>query len=356
MTDGAPPPAAYRVVPENLAAFSRQVLAAAGADEPTAEAATRAMMHGSLHGVDSHGIRLLDHYATVLESGRVNPAPEVTLKRTARATTLLDADDGHGALAGYRAMEEAATLAQDCGLAAVGIVNSSHFGPAGAYALAAAEADMIGLVTCNADSFVRLHEGAERFHGTNPIACAVPVAGQKPWLLDMASSAVPFNRVQLYKSLGQDLPPDVASDERGEDTANPEAVAMLAPLGGAFGFKGAGLAGLAEILSAVVTGMRLSFELLPMGGPDLSTPRKLGAFALAMCPDAFVSRDDFQAGMEHYLEALRASPARASGQVMAPGDREWAEAEQRRRNGIPIDPTTLENFERLAERYRLSVP
>ena len=346
----------HRVAVESLAEFSQDVLRAAGADSATAEAATRAMMHGSLHGVDSHGIRLLDHYAAALVGGRINPAPNLQVARTAIAAAALDADDGHGALATYRATEEAVALAQQSGLASVAVYNSSHFGPAGAYALAAAEAGLIGLVTCNADSFVRLHEGATRFHGTNPIACAVPVEGGKPWLLDMATSAVPYNRVQRYRSLGRQLPSATASDKAGEDTEDPEAVTMLAPLGGAFGFKGAGLAGLAEILSAVLTGMPLSFELPPMAGPDLSRPRKLGAFVLAIRPDAFISREAFRQGMERYMTAWRSSPTRAGGSVMAPGDREWTEAERRRREGIPLDPASLTSFRRLAKRYGLALP
>jgi LDH2 family malate/lactate/ureidoglycolate dehydrogenase len=155
----------------------------------------------------------------------------------------------------------------------VAIRNSSHFGAAGAYALAAAEAGMIGLASCNADSIVRLHGGAARFHGTNPIAFAVPVAGARPWLLDMATSSIPYNRVQLYRSVGKQLPGGVASTADGLDTDAPELADMLAPLGGEFGFKGAGLAGLAEILSAVLSGMRLSHELAPMTGPDFATPR-----------------------------------------------------------------------------------
>ena len=47
---------------------------------------------------------------------------------------------------------------------------------------------------------------------------------------------------------------------------------MLAPLGGEFGFKGAGLAGVAEIFSAVMTGMHISPDLMSMDDPDLSTP------------------------------------------------------------------------------------
>jgi LDH2 family malate/lactate/ureidoglycolate dehydrogenase len=348
--------AALRFWADPLAAFSRAVFRAAGADEPTADAATRSMLHASRIGVDSHGFRLLPHYAAVIEAGRVNGRAELCFGAGSGAAAILDAGHAQGARAAYAAMERAIELASHCGIGAVAIRNSSHFGAAGAYALAAAERGYVGFATCNSDSFVRLHGGAERFHGTNPLAFAVPAGDGRPWLFDMATSAIPYNRVLLYRGLGIDLPPETASDGDGRETLDPHAVEMLAPLGAAFGFKGAGLAGIAEILSAVLTGMRLSPEILPMGGPDLSTPREMGAFVLALDPAAFIAPEIFRAGMARYLASLRASRAADGAAVLAPGDREWAEAERREQDGIPIDPTTLDAFARLAERHGLAMP
>lgn len=345
-----------RVMPEGLDAFCRAVLTAAGADDPTAAAATRAMMHGSRLGIDSHGVRLTGHYVTAIEGGRVNGRPRLTVTLTAPATAILDGDEGHGAVVTFAAMEKACDLAGTAGIGAVAIRRSSHFGAAGAYALAAAEAGMIGIAVCNSDSFMRLHGGAERFHGTNPIAAAVPAGGRRPWLLDMATSAIPYNRVLLYRSLGLPLPDGVASDGEGTDIDDPHGVEMLAPLGGAFGHKGAGLAGLVEILSAVLTGMKLSFDIAPMGGPDFATPRGMGAFVVAIRPEAFIAREAFEAAMTRYLDRLRGSRTAPGATVMAPGDREWAEAEARERDGIPVDPVTLEDFTTLAERFGVPLP
>ncbi|SIR09286.1 Malate/lactate/ureidoglycolate dehydrogenase, LDH2 family [Rhizobium sp. RU35A] len=336
--------------------FSRAVFLASGADEATADAATRAMLHASRLGVDSHGIRLLDHYVTAIAGGRVNGRPTLRLEEDGGAVCRLNADHAHGALATYRAMDRAIELADRFGIGAVSIRDSSHFGAAGAYALHAARRGFIGLAVCNSDSFVRLHDGASRFHGTNPIAFGVPVSGDNPWLLDMATSAIPYNRVKLYESLARPLPEGTASDAHGIDTTHPSEAEMLAPLGAAFGFKGAGLAGLVEILSAVLSGMTLSFDILPMGGPDMATPRGLGAFVLAMKPGAFVPEETFNAGMARYLEGLRTSPARAGTQVLAPGDREWQVAALRDRDGIPLDPATLQAFHRFAERHGIPLP
>lgn len=349
-------PVELRAGAADLDRFCREVLTAAGADTTSAEAAARAMLHGSRLGVDSHGVRLLPHYAAAIAGGRVNGRPSMRLVREWGAVATLDADDGHGALAAYTAMDHAVRIAGTMGIGAVAITRSSHFGPAGAYAYAAAGQGMLGMATCNADSLVRLHDGAARFHGTNPLAFSMPVSGERPWLLDMATSAIPYNRVRLYRSLGRPLPEGVASTETGEDTVDAHAAEMLAPVGGEFGFKGAGLAGLAEIFSAVLTGAVLSIDLQPMNDPDMSTPRSVGAFVMALRPDAFVDGEAVEAGMRRYRDALRASPAREGGKVMAPGDREWAEEQRRDVAGIPLDPDTADGFRALASRYGITLP
>lgn len=335
-----------------LSAFCEAALSAIGADTATVRDCTASMMHGSLHGVDSHGVRLLPHYVKAMEGGRLNKAPHLRFTQTRPGSGMLDGDDAQGAVPTYAAVDHAIALARVAGIGAVGITRSSHFGPAGAYALRAAQRGMMALVTCNSDSFVRLHDGAERFHGTNPISVACPAPGN-PWLLDMATSAVPFNRVELYRSTGTTLPDGVASDATGAATNDPHRAEMLAPVGGAFGFKGAALGGVAELFSAVMTGMGLSPDLAGMGGPDFSTPRGLGAFVIVLDPDAFAGAQMVQAGVTRYLDLLRSSPARPGTTVMAPGDREWAEAARRRAQGIPLDPVTIAGFAELAGRLGL---
>jgi len=329
---------------DRLIAFSAAILVDAGADDPTAHDATRAMLHASLHGIDSHGFRLLPHYRAAIQGGRLNGVPDMVFHKTRTGAGTLDADHAHGARAMYQAASHVADLARESGIAGIGIQNSSHFGAAGAYALELAKQGLGAMVFGNSDSLVRLHDGAIRFHGTNPIAVGIP-ADDNPWLLDMATSAIPWNRVQLYRSLGQSLPAGIASNTSGVDVTDPKETDMLAPLGGAFGFKGAGLGGVAEIFSAVLTGMRISPDIMLMDDPDLSTPRQLGAFIIALDPSAFVGSEIFSAGMRHYLTSLRNSPARDGARVMAPGDREWDEAQRRHDEGIPVDPATRRAFD-----------
>ena len=315
----------------------------AGASEESLQAAVRAMLHASLVGVDSHGVRLTAHYCAMLAGGRLNKTPQLVVDIRGAGSAMISGDDGLGHYAAYKAVEVGIDLARAAGVGAVGINHSSHLGAAGAYALAGAEQGFVTFATTNTDSMVTLFDGAAKFHGTNPLAFAAPVPNAEPWLLDMATSSIPLNRVLLHRSLDKALPPGVAADAQGVPTQDPHEADLLLPLGGSdFGYKGAGLAGVATLFSALLTGATLDRDFIPMfGGDDISTPRNMGHFVLVVDPDKFVGRAAFGAMISTYLSQLRQSPVRAgAAPAMAPGDREWAERARRLENGIPLDPDT----------------
>lgn len=329
------------------AAVERQVemrLAAAGASVESRGAALRAMLHASLVGVDSHGVRLTGHYCRMLEGGRLNKNPVLGIDRRGAGSAMVDGDDGLGHYAAYKAVEVGMELAREAGVGAVGVRHSSHLGAAGAYALAGAEQGFITFATTNTDSMVALYDGAQKFHGTNPLAFAAPVPDSRPWLLDMATSSIPLNRVLLHRSLDKPLPEGVAATSDGEPTTDPHEADMLLPLGGVdYGYKGAALAGVATLFSALLTGTTLDPDFIPMyGTDDISTPRNMGHFVLVIDPEKFAGRAAFGAAITQYLFSLRTSPARAGGRVMAPGDREWQVMADRQANGIPVDPDTVD--------------
>jgi LDH2 family malate/lactate/ureidoglycolate dehydrogenase len=318
-------------------------LAEAGASAESRGAAVRALLHASRLGIDSHGVRLVGHYCRMLGGGRLNKNPQLTVEKRGAGSAMVNGDDGLGHYAAYKAVEVGMELAREAGVGAVGVRHSSHLGAAGAYALAAAEQGFVAFATTNTDSVVALFDGAQKFHGTNPLAFAAPVQGQRPWLLDMATSPIPLNRVMLHRSLDRTLPEGVAATPEGEPTTDPYQAEMLLPLGGVdFGYKGAGLAGVATLFSALLTGTTLDADFIPMyGGEDISTPRNMGHFVLAIDPEKFAGSEVFGAAMLQYLAGLRGSAVREGGKVMAPGDREWAEMDDRKVRGIPVDPDTV---------------
>ena len=315
---------------EALAAFSQAVLTLAGADQPSAEAATWAMLHASLHGVESHGIRLLPWYADCLRTGIAKGNPTITVDLKRRAAALVDADGGLGHIAMYRAMDEACALARDCGIGMAAVINSTHFGAAGAYTLAAADAGFIGFVASNSGAFVVPQGGAKPIHGTNPLSLAAPNPQGDPFLLDMATSAIPWNKVLRFRSEGLELPQGVAVDASGAFTTDPLSAVALAPVGGPeFGYKGAGLAGMAEVLGGVLTGMRLSAEQDGLALGDT----KLGHFVMAVDPTLFMTLEAFGARLEDYIAQFAAQPG-----TYAAGGPEWQRRREREQTGIPLAP------------------
>lgn len=311
-----------------LAPFSIAVLTGAGADKESAEAATWAMLHASLHGVDSHGIRLLPWYADCLRNGIAKPKPSVTVSHPRRAVALVDADDGLGHIAMYRAMDEACAIARDCGIGMASVINSTHFGAAGAYTLAAADAGFIGFACCNSGAFVVPHGGSRPIHGTSPISLAAPNPGGEPFLLDMATSSVPWNKVLRYRTEGIELPEGVAVDATGTFVTDPNRAVALAPVGGQdFGYKGAGLAGLTEVLGGILTGMRLSSDQDGLALGDT----KVGHFVMAIDPTLFMTLEAFGLGVQTYIERFKAQPG-----TYAAGGPEWEHRRRREAEGIPL--------------------
>ncbi len=317
-----------RVDFQHLADFSVTMLKASGADPDNAEATTWAMMHASLLGVDSHGIRLLPFYMDSVATGLVKKNAKISVNYPRRSAALVDADGGFGHLPTYRAMDEACTIARETGIGMAVVINSTHFGAAGAYAMAAAEAGFIGFASCNCGAFVVPFEGRQPIHGTNPIALAAPAKGREPFLLDMATSAIPWNKVMRHRTEGLELPDGVALNAEGSFTTDPNQATMLGPVGGEdFGYKGAGLAGLAEIFSAVLSGMRLSIDQDGTNMGDTS----VGQFVMAIDPTTFIGEAIYNSKISAYLDAFANQPA-----AMPAGGPQWKARQERSRLGIPL--------------------
>lgn len=340
-----------------LEAFVEALLVAAGSGPDGARAVARAVVDASARAFDTHGVRLVPHYVATLAGGRINPAPELRFTRLAPAAGHLDADDGFGHLASYRAVEEGIALARETGIAAVSVGRSSHHGATGCYTLAAARQGFAAIGMTHADAIVVPHDGVKAFHGTNPISFAMPVENEEPMLLDMATSSIPLNRVLLRRATGQPLPPDVAVDDQGAVTTDPHRAAALLPLGGVgYGYKGAGLAAMVDVLCSAFTGMVHGAALAPFAGPDFSQKAALGHFFIILRPEIFQPLAAVNARMAEFLSDLRAQPAKPGARVMAPGDPEREPQEDRRVNGIPVDVTTWASLTALAGRYGCTVP
>ena len=341
---------------EDLQDFLICLLSAAGCDEASAAAVTRAVTDASARAYDTHGVRLIPWYLQCLEGGRINRSPRIGISRKAPAIIHVDADNGFGHLVSYRAIDTLCELADRQGVAVATVGRSSHHGATGCYTVEAARRGFAALGMTHADAVVVPHEGVAPFFGTNPISFAVPLEGEDPLVLDMATSSIPLNRVMLRRSTGSPLPPDVAVDGTGRMTTDAHQAAALLPVGGeGFGYKGAGLAGMVDIFCSAFTGMQHGAKFPCFNGPDFSRPIEIGHFFVVMQPALFQALAAFNASVSALVGDLRRQPGKPGKTVHAPSDLEKAEAQKRAREGIPLDPVTWREFQALGQRYGCSI-
>jgi LDH2 family malate/lactate/ureidoglycolate dehydrogenase len=245
-------------------------------------------------------------------------------------------------------MRLAVTLAQEHGVGAVGVRNSSHFGIGAFFVEQATRAGMVGLAMSNATPNMPPAGARSRFLGTNPFAIGVPgPTPEQPIVLDMATSVVARGKIVMADKHGESIPPGWAMTNSGEPTTN-AAEALLGAVLPMGGYKGSGLAMMIDILSGVLTGAASGQEVIDLYDQS-ERHQGLGHFFIAIDVTAFYPPETFQARVEHYAGQVRMQP-RVPGveQILLPGDKERSAADQAALAGIPLSVTDLADLDALA--------
>jgi|TARA_Y100000310_G_scaffold83521_1_gene80199 ureidoglycolate dehydrogenase (NAD+) len=334
--------------------FAKNILYAVGVRKDLAINISEGIKQNSLRGIDSHGIRLLPHYIQGLVEGRLNKNPDYKFTKTSSSTGKLDGDHAPGYGAGARGMLCAIELANEAGIGAVTVFNSSHFGAAAYYAFMAAEKDMLGLSFTHATAHVLSFKGKRPFFGNNPICIAAPCHGEEPFCLDMATTVSTFNNIQHYKELGKKVPLGLGVDKNGEDTDDPAHIESLISIGG---YKGFGLSMMVEILCSLLSGMPYGRDVSSMFGVPMDQKRYLGHFFMAIKIASFEDPNIFKKRLKEMMDSLRQEPSfDPELPVLVPGDPEKTSMNKRSQNGIPISRFTWKEYEKLSFRYDVPLP
>jgi ureidoglycolate dehydrogenase (NAD+) len=324
-------------------------LRAAGVPDAAARDIAEALTDVSLRGIDTHGLRLLPQYLDELAQSIATARPDISVVRDSGAAVMLDADGALGVVAGLAAVRLAAERARTHGVAAVGVRNSNHFGAASVYSRHLAAQGLVGVVTTSAASRVAPFSGTEPLFGTNPLSVAASHNGDE-FSLDMATSQVCFGEIKERRKHGRALDPGWATDLAGRPATDPDDAYALSPLGG---YKGQGLAMVATLLGAVLTGSPADWHLEHIGESTPGRSRRIGHLVICLDPAAFAGTACFAAGLSDLITTTRqARPAAdATRPVLVPGDLQRRTAEQRAARGIPVDAHTARAFAELAARH-----
>ena len=184
------------IAASDLTAFIARLFAAAGlSDEAAAEVAT-GLVDADLEGLTSHGVMLVDMYIERLRRGSVSRGEHAAVVSEHAGTVVLDAGHALGQLTARQAMAIAVDKSRQFGAGIVAVRHGFHFGAAGRYAQQAAKAGCIGIAMCNTRPLMPAPGGAERVVGNNPLAIALPAAGEVP--VTVAAAAHGYSRAAFY--------------------------------------------------------------------------------------------------------------------------------------------------------------
>ena len=345
--------------------FVYQVFVRLGIPEDGAQRAADILLASDLRGIDSHGVARLHTYVGLINAGRINPQPRIHLVRETKSTATVDGDNGLGLVVGPFANEIAMDKAEDVGSGWVSVRNSNHFGIAGYYPLQALKKDLIGMAMTNASRIVTPLWGAEGMLGTNPIAIAFPGFEEPPIVIDMATSVVPFGKIEMKKRRQQPLPPGWAIDKTGQTTNSPDAMidnGALLPLGTdreRGGHKGFCLASMVDILSCVLSGANWGPFAPPtaINLPLASTQvgKGIGHFFGAWQIDGFIDSFEFKKQIDHWIQTFRATrPAPGTQGPIIPGDPERNQEAIRLTSGIPLLQPVINDLKQVGQQVGLS--
>lgn len=346
--------------PETLKDFSAKVFMHFGVPQKDAQTASEVLSLSDIRGIDSHGVARLHTYFEMLTLKRINPKPNVRIIREHKSVCTVDGDNGLGLVVGPKANEIAMDKAAQFGSGMVSVCNTNHYGIASYYSLEAIKRDMIGWSMTNTTKLVAPLWGAERMLGTNPISIAFPGLKNPPIVIDLATSAAAYGKIEIAKRKKAPVPKGWIVDKEGTMSTNPDDMingGAILPLGSdreLGGHKGYALSAMVDILTAVLSGANWGPFAPPFALrqeiPSRSVGKGIGHFFGVMEIAGFMEVNEFKTRIDEWIEVFRnTKPAKGTSGVLIPGDPEHHEEAIRSKEGIPLLPAVIEDLQDISK-------
>lgn len=325
-----------RIDAEELRTFGERLIVAAGVGREDARLLANILLQADLAGYSGHGLSHLVSYIERWQEGinRLDGTPEVV--HNGGATAVIDGHFYIGQIVAHRAMSLAIEKARDHGVGVVTVRQAGHMGRLADYVQLATEAGMIGIACVSVGGGnVAPYGGREPVTGTNPIAFGIPGRDGDPIIFDFATAAMSMGELQRAVARKEPIPLGVMMDHEGNPTADfsvfrgpPRGATM--PFGG---YKGAGMALIAEILGGVLSGNGIGRDWRERGAAAINA-----GFFEAIDVEEFLPRDEFFAKLDELKAFVRTrKPAPGFSEVRLPGDGGRRRAAEQLRIGVEVE-------------------
>jgi LDH2 family malate/lactate/ureidoglycolate dehydrogenase len=188
-----------------------------------------------------------------------------------------------------------------------------------------------------------------------PFSYGVPVKDGEHMVLDMALSETAGSRVLMAVERGESIPEGWVVNSEGLPTTDPNDLLNGGALRGIGNHKGWAIALLTETLAGVLSGAGILSEVLRYRNfPE--TPSRTGHTIIVLDPEAFMSREEFDARMHQMINEIHDAPtAPGVARVSVPGEPELEHERESLKHGLELDAFTWDTLTQTAQEFgRLS--
>ncbi|MCX7862015.1 MAG: Ldh family oxidoreductase [Bacteroidales bacterium] len=333
-----------------------------GCSETDAHIIAEVLMAAELRGIPSHGLMRISDYISMWEQGRINVKPNIQIVYETPTTLTIDADNAYGMIAAKFAMQKVIEKAQTHYIAWGCVINSTHYGIAGYYALMATKNNMIGISGTNANPLVAPTWSVSRMLGTNPIAVAIPALSYPPFVADFASTPIARGKLALLEKEGKNIDFGFVQDKDGRPSQYPGILkegGAIVPLGSDYehgSHKGYCMAAIIDIFSSVLGGANFGPYVPPQVGyikpNEKQVGKGLGHFFGAMRIDSFRPANDFLLSMDEWIKTFKnAAPDIEHNEVLVPGEPEFRHEQYNKQHGIKLNKEVYNDLIKITKKF-----
>lgn len=338
----------------DLKRFMAQAFSLHGVPEEHTQIVADNLLKAELKGITSHGLSRFPVYLKRIQTGLVNPKPQISIKKVLPSILAVDGDNGLGSVVTMKALTEGMAVAENLGICAIGIKHSNHFGISSYYCEKAAESGYVSILFSNSPPATPPFGGKEPYFGTNPIAFGMPRKNSPHIIVDMATSVVARGKILRAAQKEESIPEGWALDKDGYPTTDAKAAldGVLLPIAGP---KGSALSLTVEHMAGVLTGAGYGRGVAWQYG-NSEEPANVGHFMVLVKADCFMEEMEYQERTETFVSEIKdIDLAPGFEAIKLPGEREW-EREQTllKQDTLKLDTEIYEQFKAIAKDLALN--
>lgn len=327
-----PQPAEIRIFYAEMESVFHKILVKHSFSEAKAAVCARIFADNSLDGVYTHGVNRFPKFVQMVSEnyvvGRNEPSKIGGFGALEQWNGNLGPGPNNAIVCTARAME----LADANGIGCVALCNTNHWMRGGTYGWKAAKKGYAFICWTNTIANMPGWGAKDSHLGNNPLILAIP-KDDEAIVLDMAVSQFSYGAMEKFAMQGKTLPVPGGYDEKGQMTTDPTKVLKTQrslPIGY---WKGSGLSLLLDILAAVLSSGRATYEITEQK-VESAVSQVFIAISLSNLHNSSAINTVINNIVRDYHSA---SPDDSNNAILYPGERVLQTRNKNSVEGIPVN-------------------